>query len=75
MKKNLDYYKSLPYSLHLNMVEEEDGDRYFIAEYIELRGCKEDGSTEAEAIFNLQDLFDEYITIFLKAEIPIPEPN
>lgn len=72
--KNLDYYRLLPYRIHSEMVIDSDGSRYWTAEYVDLRGCKTDGKTQAEAIQNVQELFDEYVSDRLKLNQEIPEP-
>ena len=72
--RDLGYYKRLPYSLRTEMVRDSDGAEYWIAEYVELRGCKTDGSSEAEAVENLQELFDDYIGTVLDQKGAIPEP-
>jgi len=74
IKKDLKYYLKLPYTLRTELIIEEDKKQYWVAEYSELRGCKADGATEAEAVKNLQDLFDEYITTHLEKGYDIPEP-
>lgn len=73
-KKTLEDYKRLPYTLHLEPVSDSDGSKYWTAEYLELRGCKTDGATEAEAVASLQELFDDYVLarIESKAEIEVP---
>lgn len=73
-KKTLDYYKRLPYTLKLDLVKESDNSTYWTAEYTELRGCKADGDIEAEAVANLQELFDDFILAQLEADANIPEP-
>ena len=72
--KTLDYYRQLPYRVHSEIIQEPDGSRYWIAEYVDLRGCKTEGKTQAEAIHNVQELFDEYISERLKLGHEIPEP-
>jgi predicted RNase H-like HicB family nuclease len=74
-KKTIEYYQRLPYTLYREPVRDSDGTNYWTAEYLELRGCKTDGSTESEAIANLHELFDEYITIRIEENINIPEPS
>jgi len=73
--KTLEYYKRLPYTLFAMPQEDENGNRYWTAEYLELRGCKTEGETELEAIANVQALFDEYITSLLEEKIEIEEPG
>ncbi len=75
MDKTLEYYRHLPYTIRTQPEKDSDGTDYWTAEYIELRGCKTDGSSEAEAIKNVQDLFDEHITIRLSKGTLIPEPE
>ena len=72
--KTLEYYKRLPYMLYAQPMRDSDGSNYWTAEYLELRGCKTDGVTEAEAVTNLQELFDEYISARIDDNIEIPEP-
>ena len=72
--KNLEYYKRLPYRLYVQPAQDSDDSKYWTAEYVELRGCKTDGDTEAEAVLNLQELFDEYISGRIEDVMDIPEP-
>jgi predicted RNase H-like HicB family nuclease len=75
MGKTLEHYKRLPYTLYVEPMRDSDGSDYWVAEYRELRGCKTDGATEAEAIANVQDLFDEYISMRIETGLEIPEPT
>lgn len=72
--KTLDYYKRLPYTLRTEPLRDLDDSNYWTAEYLELRGCKTDGNSEAEAVANLQELFDEYILTRIESGNEIPEP-
>ncbi len=76
-KKTLQDYRRLPYTLRTDLVKDSDGSEYWTAEYLELRGCKTDGTSEAEAVANVQELFDEYITARMERgnEIPGPTPS
>lgn len=74
MEKTLVYYKRLPYTLRLEPQTDLDGTHYWTAEYVELRGCKTEGGDEAEAIANLQQLFDEYISTKIENQFEIIEP-
>jgi len=73
--KVLAYYRRLPYTLFAEPMLDTNGSSYWVAEYKELRGCKTEGVTEAEAIANLQELFDEYIESRLEVGAEIPEPE
>lgn len=75
MIKTLEYYRRLPYTLHTEPASDSSGENYWTAEYIELHGCKTDGDTEAEAVANVQELFDEYISVHLENNMEIPEPT
>jgi predicted RNase H-like HicB family nuclease len=70
--KTLEDYKRLPYTLRTEPAE--DGG-YWIAEYVELRGCKTDGETEAGAVANLHELFDDFIQTLIDEKVEIPEPR
>ncbi|MBK7303922.1 MAG: type II toxin-antitoxin system HicB family antitoxin [Saprospiraceae bacterium] len=50
-------------------------DQTFIAEVPELAGCKSDGKTYQEAIFNVQVIIEEWIetAISMGRTIPIPK--
>jgi predicted RNase H-like HicB family nuclease len=72
--KNLAFYKRLPYTLRVEPVIDPDDGYYWTAQYIELRGCKTDGTTETEAVANVQELFDEYIMARIERGSIIPEP-
>ncbi len=72
--RTIEYYRRLPYTLYREPLQDEDGEKYWTAEFVELRGCKTEGITEAEAISNLQELFDDYIATLLERDLEIPEP-
>jgi len=72
--RTLEDYKRLPYKLYLEPVSDSDGSNYWTAEYIELRGCKTEGTTEADAVANLQELFDDYIIAKIESDAEIPVP-
>ena len=72
--KTLEYYKRLPYTLHTEPQKDEDGSNYWTAEYMELMGCKTDGLTESDAVNNLYELFDDYISAMIEENAEIVEP-
>jgi predicted RNase H-like HicB family nuclease len=76
MYKTLEEYKRLPYTLRTEPIDDPEDGYYWLSEYIELQGCKTEGNTEAEAVANLYELFDEYISTMIKnnSEIPLPIP-
>ena len=73
MKKNLDYYMSLPYSKVVTFYDDESG-QYYVSEVLELNGCSSTGDTEAEALESLTEAMEGYLQAMLKHGDTIPEP-
>jgi len=75
MKQTLKDYRALPYSRRSERMHEDDGSSYWVAWIHELPGCKTDGTTQAEAMLNLDTAFDDYIEAMIEfaAEIPVPK--
>ena len=74
MTKDLAYYLSLPYTRRVR-VERDKGGEYFVAYVEELGGLESDGLTEAEARYNLQLAFVDYVTALLARSATIAEPE
>ena len=76
MAKSLEYYRGLPYTKIAEIVLDESPRPYWGARVVELDGCIATGSTEVEAMRNLDHAFDEYIEALLQwgDEIHEPEP-
>ena len=72
MKKNLEYYMSLPYRLEIIPDTVEDG---FTASYPELPGCITFANTIEETFRNVLDAKREWIAAALEDGVPIPEPK
>lgn len=72
-QKGIEYYMQLPYSILLHQIE-DDGKRYWIAEFPELPGCTSHGSTVDEAVNNAQEAKKDWILDSLEEgdEVPIP---
>jgi antitoxin HicB len=68
--KNLRHYMSLPYTLILR--KDEDGD--FVARVEELSGCAAHGKTETEALRNLEEAKELWVSDCLETGSPVPEP-
>lgn len=76
MKKDLAYYRSLPYSLQVERFrEEEDGQVYFRAKYEELPQVKGVHQDRLVAIQLAKELFDTYVEALLSWGEEIPEPE
>jgi len=65
----------LPYTLRIDRSTESEKETYWTAEYIELSGCKIDGESEVDAVANLQELFDDYISTMIANNQAIPVPK
>ena len=72
--KVLEYYMSLPYSILLTPMPEEDGKGWYI-EIPELKGCMSDGETIQQALEMIEDAKLGWLTVSLahKHEIPLPK--
>ncbi|MDD4665526.1 MAG: toxin-antitoxin system HicB family antitoxin [Clostridia bacterium] len=67
-----DYY-NLQYQVNLRPISDEDGGGWF-AEIPDLKGCYSDGSTQEEALNNINNAKEAWIKTALKRgqEIPLP---
>ena len=72
--KDLTYYLSLPYSILLTPLSEEDGGGWFV-EIPELPGCMSDGESQQEALENIEDAKKLWLESSLVHGDPIPEPQ
>ena len=70
MKKNLEYYLNLDYTIRLK--ENKDGS-YFV-EIEELPGCMSEGDTKEEALEMIEDAKKAWLEVALERKIAMPEP-
>ena len=70
IKKNLDYYMSLPYKVEI--IPDPDGG--YAARLPELRGCITCADTWEELQFMIEDAKKAWIQCSLECGDPIPEP-
>ena len=71
--KKLDYYMNLKYPTQITEIAAEDGGGYLV-EIPLLKGCMSDGETVAEALENIKEAKEEWLTYMLENKLPIPEP-
>lgn len=71
--KDLSYYRQQPYERVLEFRFEGD-ERYLLYRLREIPAIAGDGVTKDEALANLRDAFDDYITWALEEGLRIPEP-
>ena len=72
-QKGIEYYMQLPYSILLHQIEDE-GERYWIAEFPELPGCTSHGSTVDEAVKNAEEAKKDWILDSLEQGEEVPSP-
>lgn len=73
---SLEYYRTLPYAIVVDRDDDEgEWQQYYIAQYEELPGCIGVGKSRQEAIYNLHQVFDDYIEGHLEwgDDIPLPK--
>lgn len=68
------HYRRLPYRRRAQPVDEQDGS-YFIAFIEEIPWIRAHGDSASEALYNLDQSFDDCIAAMLTAGDPIPEPE
>ena len=73
IKKDLQYYLELPYSVIVEHIKEEN-DEYYFSRIMELDGCHSHGSTRNASLDNLNEAMESYIEVKLEYGDPIPEP-
>ena len=72
MKKDLNYYLTLPYEIIVRKLTDDEGGGYF-AYYKDFKGIMGDGESEAEAISDVKEAFKFCIQTDLKEGVVIPE--
>lgn len=68
------YYRSLPYTRRVELVEEPGGEAYFLASIVELPGLRGSGESHIKALASLRDAFEDYLEAMLTWGRAIPEP-
>lgn len=74
MEKNIEYYKSLPYSFIIQPITDESGS-YYYGRILELDGCQSSGDTFDEAYQGLQEAMEGYIETKLDNGFDVPIPT
>lgn len=73
MKKDLSYYRSLPWTVIIKHMNDESGE-YYYAHVLELDGCQSHGDTPDQAFQNLREAMEGWFEVRLENGDPIPEP-
>ncbi len=71
MKKNLNYYLNLEYTIRLK----KNSDGSYFAEIEELPGCITEGDTEQEALNMIKDAKIGWLEVAIERNMIIPEPS
>lgn len=74
MSKDLAYYRQLPYEREW-LMREESGHRYFLVRLKDLPAVAGDGISRDEAVDDLREAFDEFISTWLESGRAVPEPS
>jgi antitoxin HicB len=73
--RTVEEYLELPYRISLLHDEDEDGNAGWVAEVDELPGCLSQGETPDEAVANVRDAMEGWISVALEDGQRIPEPR
>jgi antitoxin HicB len=73
--RTLEDYLALPYTIELVRDEDDEGNTGFVAEVEELPGCLSQGATPEEAIHNVFNAMEGWLSVALEDGRPIPEPR
>jgi len=74
MNRDLEYYRLQPYARTFE-IRTEGSERYLLYRIKEIPTIAGDGATKDEALRNLRDAFDDYITWALDEGLEIPDAS
>ncbi len=72
--KDLEYYSRLPYTFAVSELVEADGERLWQAQLAEIPTLSGHGQSEAEALADLRQSFEDYVRWRLDMSFDIAEP-
>ncbi len=75
MNRNVDEYLNLSYSTYVVPDITTDQAPCYLAYHPELEGCMSHGDTPEEAINNLREATELYISTLIEMGIEVPEPQ
>jgi predicted RNase H-like HicB family nuclease len=67
-----DYEAIKPYAI---MIEWDERDRIFLATVPDVRGCRTNGTTRAEAAANAEEALASMLATLADSAVPFPEPR
>ena len=74
MNDNFKIYLERPYSTYVVPDETTQNELCYVAYHPEISGCMSHGSTPEEALYNLQEATELFISTLLEMNLAIPEP-
>ncbi len=75
MKTRIEEYLSLPYSTVIVPDVTTDNEPCYMAYHPELEGCMSHGNTQEEAVCNLREVTELYISALLDKHLDVPFPQ
>jgi len=75
MKDRVKEYLGLPYSTFVVPDVTTDNEPCYLAYHPELEGCMSHGDTPEEALRNLQEVTELYISVLLDKDLNVPLPQ
>jgi len=72
--EKLEYYLGLPYEVSVTPDKCTDGSDCYLARIVELPGCESHGDTPEEALANLEDAKNLFITSMIEDGVEPPVP-
>ena len=72
--RDISYYRQLPYRRIVELIEEDDGQDYFVARIEDLPWIKIHGETREDALHRLDEISDDCIQSMLDDDGEVPEP-
>ncbi len=76
--KDIEYYDSLPWEVHIERDLQNDGTVYYIARHLEfgdVAGPIGTGASPEEALTELREARQSLIAVLLEQGDPVPEPR
>jgi predicted RNase H-like HicB family nuclease len=73
--KDVRYYLALPFTRDVELREESSGNIYFLATVREVPFVKMHGATREEALYKLQETFEDCLAYLIERGEEIPEPT
>jgi predicted RNase H-like HicB family nuclease len=74
-ERTVEGYLRLPYHIEITLDRDDEGNAGWFAEVEELPGCMSQGRTPEEAVHNIFDAMEGWLSVAIEDGIDIPEPR